>query len=99
MKKKILIAAAVVAALAIALPLALRLNKRSEHDFFSTKQKNENKKEAAAGYLAQAEKDTAAVTASPAAAPGRTRMADEETVTRSAGEKLHDVRDLSLIHI
>lgn len=93
MKKKILIAAAVVAALAIALPLALRLNKSSEHDFFSTKQKTENKKEAAAGYLAQAEKDADTVTASPAAAPGRGRVADGEAETRSAGEALHDGRD------
>lgn len=93
MKKKILIAAAVVAALAIALPLALRLNKRSEQAFFANQQKTENKKEAAAGYLAQAEKDADTVTTSPAAAPGRTRMADEEAETRSAGEVIHDVRD------
>jgi|GEM_PF-652486 len=93
MKKKILIAAAVVAALAIALPLALRLNKRSEHDFFSTKQKAGNKKESPAGYLAQAEKDVDTATASPAATPDRMRSADEETVTRSAGEKLHDARE------
>lgn len=92
MKKKILIAAAIVAALAIALPFVFRLSKRSETDYFATKQKHGNKKEAAAGYLAQTEKDVDALTPNPAAAPERSRMADEEAETRSAGEKLHDVR-------
>lgn len=92
MKKKILIAAAVVAAIAIAFPFALRLNKRSEHDYFATRQNHQNKKEAAAGYLSQTEKDVDGVAASPAAAPGRTRMADGEEETRSAGEKLGESR-------
>ncbi len=93
MKKKILIAIAVVAAFVIALPLAFRFNKRSEHDFFATKQKNENKKEAAAGYLSQEEIDADNVTTHPAAAPGRGRTIDEQAETLSAGERPHDARD------
>ena len=92
MKKKILIAVVSVTALAIAIPVAIRLQKRSEREYFSSTRKAENKQTAASGYIVEQERVADTITAN-APAPARDRMADEEASARSAGEKLANARE------
>jgi len=90
MKKKILIAAAVFAVVAITLPFALKFSRNSETAFFATRKRAEAAKPAAGIKQQELAGEVDATAAQPT---NSRRLADEERETRDVLQEQKNLRD------